>query len=58
MINIKEDSHVMAYDEYKWIENDSVVMFEGLFSASNIVYEDFFILSLVSMLANFWFFYS
>ena len=31
----------MAYDEYKWIENDSVVMFEGLYSASNVVYEDF-----------------
>ena len=29
MVNIQEDSHVMAKDEYEWIENDSVVMFEG-----------------------------
>ena len=29
MINIKEDSTVMAYDEYEWIENYSVIMFQG-----------------------------
>ena len=29
MMNIIEDSHVIAYDEYEWTENDSVVMFEG-----------------------------
>ena len=31
MINIIEDSQVISYDEYEWIENDSVVMFEGFF---------------------------
>ena len=29
MKNIIEENHVMAYDEYEWTENDSVVMFEG-----------------------------
>ena len=31
MINIIEDSQVISYDEYEWIENYSVVMFEGFF---------------------------
>ena len=31
MINIIEDSQVISYDEHEWIENDSVVMFEGFF---------------------------
>ena len=31
MINIIEDSQVISYDEYEWIENDSVAMFEGFF---------------------------
>ena len=31
MINIIEDSQVISYDEYEWIENDSGVMFEGFF---------------------------
>ena len=26
---LKEDSPVMVKDEYEWIDNDSVVMFEG-----------------------------
>ena len=31
MINIIEDSQVISYDKYEWIENDSVAMFEGFF---------------------------
>ena len=31
MTNIIEDSQVISYDKYEWIENDSVAMFEGFF---------------------------
>ena len=45
----------MAYDEYEWTENDSVVMFEGFcrkFPQEMWLKRIFLILSLVSMLAN------
>ena len=55
MKNIIEENHVMAYDEYEWTENDSVVMFEGFcrkFPQAMWLKRIFLILSLVSMLAN------
>ena len=56
MINIIEDSHVIASDEYERTENDSVVMFVGFcrqFPQAMLLKRIFFIHSLVSMLANF-----
>ena len=55
MKNIIEENHVMAYDEYEWTENDSVVMFEGFcrkFPQATWLKRIFLILSLVSMSAN------
>ena len=44
----------MAYDEYEWIENDSVVMFEGFFRKCPypMSFKKIFIHSLVSRISD------